>query len=350
MATGTPFEVFDLHETFDKPDTSVVGPNYAWQEHAVTAAGDLVVASNRLSATSADNSTIRGRANADVGAGDMKAQVTVHVLASTAHGNASVGPQARCSSTDTAIADAYGMEVHNADKYFFWKRVAGTTTYFVNGAALALGTLPGVAAIEVQGSTVRAYWRGSLLFTQTDTAIAGDAGHIRAGVLMFQPNSSTVVDDWRATRLPRRFTMTTERTLAMTGTTKGAGWRVGKLAAGTVAPAGAIVAQRLVERVFTGAIGMAGAVVRRPARTTTGALRPAGTTSASVAAVRTGRLALRGTAKGAGWRVSKLAAGTIPMAGTAVAAFLGRVVGRAGIVVMAVRAAGSIRLRVRRPN
>jgi PKD repeat protein len=98
---------------------------------------------------------------------------------------------------------------------------------------------------------------------------------------------------------------------------------------GSVAMSSTQTRSRTLMKTLTAAVGMSAVARKASAVTRTGSMRPAATVKRTPMVRRVGTIAMTSA--------------TIPTA-------LGRVFGRSGIVALTVRAAGELRLRVRRPN
>ncbi len=309
----------DVYESFDKANSSTLGPNHAWTETGTTT---FEVISNRLSGNFPDNASGQARADVTLDTPDFYAEITITSLEATSFGNTSLGPIVR-SAVGGSVGDFYALELHNLDKYFFWKSVGGTRTDFAtsSGTALTIGTLPGTLRLEAKGSTITAYWRGATLKSVTDTSIPSGRG---AGVFAFQLTSVSHADDFRA-RTPIKLA-------TFTGSIKPAGTLatrriVFRILEGSVALAGALANSVTRIRTFEGSTSPAGALVKRPTRRLVGSSKPTGV--------------LRR-------RFSRIFSGATTPVGDPGIEFLGRVLGRAGTVIMKIRRAGEVRMRFRK--
>ena len=123
---------------------------------------------------------------------------------------------------------------------------------------------------------------------------------------------------------------------------------VSRLAAGSLTPAGVLVSLQRLKRVLDGSLRPTGALgaVRTTITTLTASLRVTGTQVKMANARNKGTV----TTRSAIARAAKKSLGaTFAVAGSTLPVSLGRVFGRSGIVAMTVRAAGELRLRIRRP-
>ncbi len=307
----------DIYESFNKADSDVLGPNHAWTETGAS----MAVISNRLSANFPDNATGQARVDVALDTADFYAEITITALEATSFGNTSIGPIIR-APVGGALGDFYALELHNLDKYFFWKSVGGTRTDFAtsSGTALTIGTLPGTLRLQAKGSTISASWRGSVLQTVTDTSIPSQRG---CGVFAFQLTSVSHADDFRA-RVPIKLATFT----------------------GSITPAGVLATRRVVFKIFDGSVAVAGALATSVTRirTFTGSMTPAGFLGKRPTQRLTGSTKPTGVLRR---RFLKILVGSTRPTGDPGITFLGRVLGRAGAVIMVIRRAGEVRMRFR---
>lgn len=146
-------------------------------------------------------------------------------------------------------------------------------------------------------------------------------------------------------------TMTLTGQVAATGTASKLGLQTW---AGSIAAAGTAELMRVVFLALAGTVAAAGALgklvplVRAGAVALAGGAKGDGTFRLDVFATKDGSVTPEGTKMPNVVQVTH--GGTVTPGSDIVRSFLGRVFGRAGIVVLTVRALGRVRLRVRRPN
>lgn len=115
---------------------------------------------------------------------------------------------------------------------------------------------------------------------------------------------------------------------------------------GSLTPAGATAVQRVVVRVFTGALTPVGALQKALPRLFTGSLTPSGVLRRNVTkAPFTGSLTPAGATRK---QANRTFAGAITPAGVGIVTFIGRIIGYPGLAVMNVIKAGDARIRHRK--
>lgn len=328
----------EVRETFDKPDSSIIGPVHPWTKSGSTA---LAVVSNELGGNIGDAVSGHARADVQLDSGDHRASVTVLALATTAIGVTTVNVRVRCPSSGTDFfTSAYSLEMRSDDRYIVSKHINGTKT-IMRDATLTVGPLPGVARIEVEGSTIRVFWKGTQLGASlSDTGVTAATSRQMAVVSIFQGSGTCRLDDFRAGILGQ-LAVSLAGSLTPAGVVPKA---ARTLYAGSTTPAGALTLARRVSRLLTGTVAPAGQLINRPARRLTGQIRPEGVIVRDIRLVKTGTLTSTGTVAR---RIRVRLFGRVEPAGEFEPVFLGRVLGRVGAVIMVIRRAAEVRIRFR---
>lgn len=137
----------------------------------------------------------------------------------------------------------------------------------------------------------------------------------------------------------------------LTGSTTPAGLDIAHVSqrrTGRVDLAGSTLYERLVTRLHTASVSLGGLAQMEGRQQTGGSLRPQATRwPMRMMVSRGGSIRPTGEADNT---LGMTKGGTIPLAGSRVTNYLGRIFGQAGIVVLTVVARGRVRLRARRPN
>jgi hypothetical protein len=184
----------NAYESFDKANSTTIGPNHIWTKG--TEGNTHNVTSNALSGTGTGLAASRCEVTTDNG--DMRVNGVVKAIAQFG----SIGVVARANTTGAAaMATGYVVEVSQDGKYYISKATGTSSlTYYKDAVALpgGLGTLPKTLEIQVEGSTIRMYWGGTLIDTWTDTAIPANTNNQRGSVVTYFANGTTSLDDFRA--------------------------------------------------------------------------------------------------------------------------------------------------------
>lgn len=178
-------------ESFNKADSTVLGPDLTWTE--TTGGGKMVVAVNRCTVDAGNNQRARARAEHDATGGAQFAQATVAHL--TSHSYCDLGV---CLRWDAAAADTqYGLVLlwNSGYKHGIRKWVGGAETKLTSEGAYSHAdglVLRG----EHDGSTVSMSYGGTALASVTDTSVTGGRG----GITFYRNSSDSttwpIVDDF----------------------------------------------------------------------------------------------------------------------------------------------------------
>ena len=311
----------DAYESFNKVDSTVLGPNHTWTW--LQGIG-FKVQSNRVM-TSSVSAQEYARCDVVLDRDDHYAEIEIVTLNATAAGNTTLGPMVRVTNVGTAIVDLYSVEIDSQSVFWLTRFVNGVQTTLTN-EAITIGSLPGVLRLEVSGSTLRCYWKGTLFRSWSDTGLPGAATNRSTGFRMWQGNNSTAGDNFYGRSLVK----------------------VLPTISGAVTATGAVLRARMARRSWTGAVVTSGVVstIKRPGRTFVGSVTAQHVALRKIAAkTRTGAITPAGVIR----RTTKRAfAGAMTVAGLTTPAFLGAVFMRAGSAIMKIRRAGEVRMRFRR--
>lgn len=168
-------------ESFNKADSSTLGPDLTWTE--VT--GNLDVVSNKASTTTTGFAEVR--AEHDVSSADHYGQVVIHQASSSAGDNHLAAPCARFASsarTFYSFAWFYNLLV-------LYKTVAGSYT-IIGSASETPAALPATWKVDCSGSTIRGLQNGTQKVSVTDTAITGNT---RGGLWAYRPSGVQITMD-----------------------------------------------------------------------------------------------------------------------------------------------------------
>lgn len=322
-----------ISESFNKADSSTIGPNLTW----VKRFGTWSVESNHLH-VHADTNEARVVADAPLATDDHFAQIEVlNASGSDVEG----GVMLRASTVSKG--DYYEVVLEPFDDTTRWqKRVSDTVTSF---GIVTLNTnvaSPFTIKASVTGSTLRLYYNGTLYQTLTDTSVID----IRTtGVIAAfpdpVPNSSMFdYDNFTAADI------SSEKVLSGTLGAKGALTKsLGRIFVGSSSPTGVLAATRVVLQAFAGSLQPLGALQRSLIRAFAGSTQPSGVFTKRANKVLASSLRPTGTFVKL---YLKRLGGAITASGVLELDFLGRVIGRPGIVAMALRKAADVRSRVRK--
>lgn len=190
-----------LTETFNKADSTTLGPNMTWTEYADASVADKwSVVSNVCRYTPFhDTQHSVARAESDLSSSDHSAQVVVINLTAGGAGtdNGQIGVCARFSSS--AATCYLARAVYTLGTVHLNKNIAGTITEFSSIATTL--TLNKIILCKVNGSTIEAYYDGVLRISTTDTTITSGT---RAGIFGYHSTPTTgqsELDNFQATDL-----------------------------------------------------------------------------------------------------------------------------------------------------
>ena len=168
-------------ESFDKPDSTTLGPDLSWTEIS----NDLQVVSNRARCVNL-NVNSYARADAAVAGSDMYARMTVTTFPATGAGttNRAAGVCARCDASG-AVTFYMARVIHllaSGFNYQLFKLVAAAPTQLGSNVPVTL-SLPEVIQIECLGSTIICRRNGVSVIAANDTAIPTG---LRGGIRLFE--------------------------------------------------------------------------------------------------------------------------------------------------------------------
>jgi len=186
-----------LTESFDKGDSSTLGPDQTWTEYKDgSAADEFEVVSNMCQKRDAD-SGLQGdeaRAEADVSSSDHYAQIVIKAIGSGVQ-NSQAGAACRFDASAATFYMARVLQIN--DTVSMDKASAGTITN-INSAGITVA-VDKLVKVQTNGSTVKSFWDGSETTSDTDTTIAGNT---RGGLFAYhihsvQPTARPVMDAWQ---------------------------------------------------------------------------------------------------------------------------------------------------------
>jgi len=158
-----------ITESFNKADSSTVGPELTWTE----VVGAWSVVSNQISYDSTSGPDGHIRAEADLSSADHYAQLVITNLRDGA--DSSFGPSVRFASAATTMYDSWWYQRSDV---FITKTVAGSRTNLTSAAAS--GVAPHTLKLNITGTGLTLYFDGVSKATATDSAISTG---VRCGVL-----------------------------------------------------------------------------------------------------------------------------------------------------------------------
>lgn len=222
-----------IAESFNKADSSTLGPDLSWTELE----GDWEVFSNEARVVSAAGYST-ARANSDLSSSDHYCQAVMRSVGRCA-------PATICRKDGTATMTFYmALYEGNSDVWQTRKRVAGTETTIGTNTGSATPSLGDVLKIHCNGSTISRYRNGVSQDSTTDTAISGN---VRCGILGYYDagafNSKATFDSFEAADLATVITGDLSvtlgaATLSSTGTERISGALAATLADATGGSAG----------------------------------------------------------------------------------------------------------------
>jgi hypothetical protein len=281
--------IVSVTETFDKANSTTLGPVLSWTE----VAGDWSVVNNRATAlrpTSAYNSV--ARASTAMTGADHQATVEVVALAPT---DSEAGPAVRFSSTaqtcywleigGTVSAGDPDPATSGATRYYLTKSINGTITY-MKEATFPTKPLPFTVRLEAEGSTLRGYVNDILVVTHTDTGISTGS---QCGMFLYDAQNTSMINSWSAGDLGAkalalagsiRPTAVHRKTMprlmpaqtSMTGAMTRIKTATPKVLSGVASPFGVLVGRNSVAKF--GAVALVGVVRRAPRSVPTGSVTP----------------------------------------------------------------------------
>lgn len=188
-----------LAETFDKSNSTILGPTYGWTEYASASAGNSFnIISNMVRAFTSTTAPT-ARADSDLSSTDHWCQMLYQIAVSPASKIHQMGPSVRFSSSanTTYIARAITASWLPVNGLFITKCVAGTMTDLHSPAVNVDGAH--TAIIQASGSTIVTHLDGARDTTITDTAITTGT---RCGIFGYDgdagASSGALGDNWIA--------------------------------------------------------------------------------------------------------------------------------------------------------
>ncbi len=342
MTTPT-FAGPQLQESFNKTDSNTLGPDLTWFQNWATGsigpANSVGVRNQRVtSIIDLTNEEGMARVEHTVPADQM---AMCKIVAIGAANNEGAGPVVRVEDGNPSDS-FYWFKVERGDAsiYEVLKVVNGTFTVLAGtNAAMPAGLvgIGGEAKISVEGSTLRIFYKNTLVQTFTDTGLtAGKIGFIIYDAVV----GSSAIDDFKGGPL-----LQVVRAFG-TATPAGPFRKVGQLTkSGTTATVGVLATRRLVFRVLTATVSTAGTILRAFPRSFGGGTAPTGALRNVARLIKSGSVASSGVM---GRRANKIPTGVIATTSIFTPTFLGRILGKAGAVIMTVVKRGEIRMRFRR--
>lgn len=184
-----------LTESFDKADSTVLGPDQTWSELT----GNLQVTSNACNVVNGGVTDCAARVESDLSGTDIYCQGTLGAGSTSTSRHA--GPSARyASAADTHYHARQFGGASGSGTFQLFKVIAGTATALGSGSSRAqIAT----KRLECSGTSISIFSAGSLAETVVDTAIDGatTGGH-RAGLRIRDLNNGFTYDNWEAGDLP----------------------------------------------------------------------------------------------------------------------------------------------------
>lgn len=198
---------FHAEETFDKPDSTVLGPVFSWTE--VVGAWQVI---NNSAVGMTNDGVDRARCEQSCDTANHFVEIT-WLHANNANINAATGTLAACVRYSATADTCYFFEM-KADRsgYYAGRLNAGVFTYWASSAALpaTVSALPPpdssaanvmYVRCQVDGSTIQGSVNGYVVHTQTDTTITGNT---RIGMFVYDSSgdarfSEVNFGDMRAT-------------------------------------------------------------------------------------------------------------------------------------------------------
>lgn len=183
-----------ITESFNKADSTVLGPDLSWTEFLDWAANNSHAVVSNTARSTGNGSQRFARAESDLASGDHYALVTV-----TTHNTAVAATQARlhvrCSSGDT---DSYFASVTQAGSVLVRKNIGGTLSTLATGSTTI--SVPYTIRIEVFDTTVRVRINNESWVSATDTDLGNTRTRAGIGVNVFTSAATTDIafDDFEA--------------------------------------------------------------------------------------------------------------------------------------------------------
>lgn len=155
-----------ITESFNKADSSTLGPDLTWTELT----GDTQIVGNRARCVSTYSGSAN-RADSDLASANHYAQIAVYIDGSDDGRGA--GPIVRKDSSATLTCYLLWVDVASAGnfRYTFYKVVGGSFTAIGSSTSVTVAS-GDVFRLSADGTTLSAYKNGTLLGTQTDSSIS----------------------------------------------------------------------------------------------------------------------------------------------------------------------------------
>jgi hypothetical protein len=190
-----------VFEHFDRPDGDTIGAVRPWVKMAGNASVRIVTRNNRITTSGNYLDVSAARCDWHLDSGDHYAKVYVRGVQLVNGNSSTAGVMVRLNTTGTSAHTFYCFEVTDGGNYYLWKRVNGTNTYWrsaVQMPAAARVYTEGLVELHIDGSTLRAYFRGVLVDTFTDTSIPSSWTQQQAGVFGYNWSGVVSLDDFEA--------------------------------------------------------------------------------------------------------------------------------------------------------
>ncbi len=342
MTTPT-FAGPELQETFNKADSNTLGPNLTWFQNWATGsiglANALGVRSNVVRNV-VDLTNIEGMARVESTLpADQMAMCKIAAIG--AANNEGAGPLVRMEDSNPCDS-FYWFKVERGDAsiYEVHKFVNGVFTSLTGsniGMPAGLVGMGGEAKISAEGSTIRVFYKNTLVQTFTDTSLT--AGKI--GFALYDATTgSSAIDDFKGG--PLRQVLRAYGSIAPYHLLRKTAQAI---KTGATQPSGTLAVQRIVSRLLSGTVSVNGTMLLTFFRSFNGSAVPTGNVRRVAQLIKFGKIPTSGTIRRF---VKKIPVGVITPVGTLDPNFLGRILGKAGAVIMTVVKRGEIRVRFRR--
>lgn len=191
-----------VFEHWDKPDTDQISHLRQWTKiTGYGASSELCIRNGRLTTRSIRIEVGAARCDWHLDSGDHYAKVYVRNVQLISNNSSTAGVTVRHNTAGTSGNTFYCFEVTDGGHYYLWKRVNGVNTYWRSAVQLPAAARvfsEGWVELHIDGSTLRAYFRGVLVETFTDTSIPGSWAQQMAGVFGYNWSQVLSVDEFTA--------------------------------------------------------------------------------------------------------------------------------------------------------
>lgn len=178
-----------ISESFDKADSTTLGPDLTWTE----VNGNWTIVSNAARVPGV-STYCSARAESDLSSADHESQVDVTTSTDTGSQFTQIGPSARFS---VSAGTYYSATLYRFGNNLSLQKVVSNTQTSLSSQSITV-SLPEAYKIKCNGSTITMHQAGVQRASVTDTSITGN---IRCGINGFTLSGVGVIDNFLASDL-----------------------------------------------------------------------------------------------------------------------------------------------------